>query len=185
LTSNNNTNEPVNEEVEVINPVDFKPIFPVSGKVIKNYTDDSLEYSKTLDEWTDHQGIDIQSQNQADVKACFDGTVIEIGVDPLYGNYVMIDHGDGYVSKYCNLKDLKLVQLGEIVTQGQKIGEIGSSANIEYMDPPHLHFELIVNGDHQNPLKYLPKQEDQKRGSAYSLAHPPYEFHNVYGRFWF
>lgn len=146
------------EEIEVINPLVFKPIYPISGKVIRNYSDDSLEYSKTLDEWTEHPGIDIQAEAGADVKACFDGTVIDLGTDPLYGNYVAIDHGDGYISKYYNLQDLKYVQLGEIVRQGQKIGEIGNSANIEYMDPPHLHFELIYNSDNQNPLKFLPQK---------------------------
>lgn len=145
------------DDVEVINPVDFKPIFPTIGKVIREFSDQSLEYSKTLDEWTEHPGIDIEAQEGSDVKACFDGTVIDLGEDPLYGKYVVIDHGDGYISKYYNLKDLKDIQIGDIVRQGEKIGEVGTSSNIEYMDPPHLHFEILYNGENQNPLKFLPQ----------------------------
>ncbi len=145
------------DDVEVINPVDFKPIFPTIGKVIREFSDQSLVYSKTLDEWTEHPGIDIEAQDGSDVKACFDGTVIDLGEDPLYGKYVVIDHGDGYISKYYNLKDLKDIQIGDIVRQGEKIGEVGTSSNIEYMDPPHLHFEILYNGENQNPLKFLPQ----------------------------
>lgn len=145
------------DDVEVINPVDFKPIFPTIGKVIREFSDQSLVYSKTLDEWTEHPGIDIEAQEGSDVKACFDGTVIDLGEDPLYGKYVVIDHGDGYISKYYNLKDLKDIQIGDIVRQGEKIGEVGTSSNIEYMDPPHLHFEILYNGENQNPLKFLPQ----------------------------
>lgn len=145
------------DDVEVINPVDFRPIFPTIGKVIREFSDQSLVYSKTLDEWTEHPGIDIEAQEGSDVKACFDGTVIDLGEDPLYGKYIVIDHGDGYISKYYNLKDLNDIQIGDIVRQGEKIGEVGTSSNIEYMDPPHLHFEIIYNGENQNPLKFLPK----------------------------
>jgi len=145
------------DEIEVINPLVFKPIYPVSGKIIREFSDQSLVYSKTLDEWTEHSGIDIQAEEGSDVKACFDGTVIDLGEDPLYGKYVVIDHSDGYISKYFNLKDLKYVQVGDIVRQGQKIGEVGTSSNIEYMDPPHLHFEILYNGENQNPAKFLPQ----------------------------
>ncbi|WPX07947.1 M23 family metallopeptidase [Anaerocellum danielii] len=145
------------DDVEVINPVDFKPIFPTIGKVIREFSDQSLVYSKTLDEWTEHPGIDIEAQEGSDVKACFDGTVIDLGEDPLYGKYVVIDHGDGYMSKYYNLKDLNDIQIGDIIRQGEKIGEVGTSSNIEYMDPPHLHFEILYNGENQNPLKFLPQ----------------------------
>uniref|UniRef100_A0A7C5Z849 M23 family metallopeptidase n=1 Tax=Caldicellulosiruptor owensensis TaxID=55205 RepID=A0A7C5Z849_9FIRM len=145
------------DDVEVINPVDFRPIFPTIGKVIREFSDQSLVYSKTLDEWTEHPGIDIEAKEGSDVKACFDGTVIDLGEDPLYGKYIVIDHGDGYISKYYNLKELKDIQIGDIVRQGEKIGEVGTSSNIEYMDPPHLHFEILYNGENQNPLKFLPQ----------------------------
>ncbi|WP_271628561.1 M23 family metallopeptidase [Caldicellulosiruptor sp. DIB 104C] len=156
---NQGGNSLVGDEVEVMNPLVFKPIYPVSGKIIREFSDQSLVYSKTLDEWTEHSGIDIQAEEGSDVKACFDGTVIDLGEDPLYGKYVVIDHSDGYISKYFNLTDLKYVQVGDIVRQGQKIGEVGTSSNIEYMDPPHLHFEILYNGENQNPVKFLPQPQ--------------------------
>lgn len=155
----NQERDSLGDEIEVINPLVFKPIYPVFGKVIREFSDQSLVYSKTLDEWTEHSGIDIQAEEGSDVKACFDGTVIDLGEDPLYGKYVIIDHSDGYISKYFNLKDLRYVQVGDIVRQGQKIGEVGTSSNIEYMDPPHLHFEILYNGENQNPAKFLPQPQ--------------------------
>lgn len=146
------------ETVEVINPVDFKPIYPVSGNVLNEYSDENLIYSKTLDEWTFHSGIDIKANVGTTVKAAFDGTVIDVGTDGLLGNYVIIDHGDGYMTKYCNLLSLKDVSLGQLVKQGQKIGEVGQTASVESLDSPHLHFEVLYNGETQNPLKYLPKK---------------------------
>lgn len=156
---NNQGRNSLEDEIEVINPLVFKPIYPVSGRIIREFSDQSLVYSKTLDEWTEHSGIDIQAEEGSDVKACFDGTVIDLGEDPLYGKYIVIDHGDGYISKYFNLKDLKYVQVGDIVKQGEKIGEVGTSSNIEYMDPPHLHFEILYNGENQNPAKFLPQSQ--------------------------
>ncbi|MEZ0537325.1 peptidoglycan DD-metalloendopeptidase family protein [Caldicellulosiruptoraceae bacterium PP1] len=150
------TENKADDTLEVINPVNFKPIYPLLGKVSLEYSDETLTYSKTLDEWTVHNGIDIQASKGSDVKACFDGTVIDIGNDPLYGYYIMIDHGDGYVSKYCNLESIKNIQLGQLVKQGQKIGQVGQTAEIESLDPPHLHFEILFNNKNENPLKYLP-----------------------------
>lgn len=147
------------DDVEIINPIEFKPIFPVNGKVIREFFEQSLVYSKTLDEWTEHRGIDISAQEGSDVKSCFDGTVIDLGEEPLYGKYIVIDHGDGYISKYYNLKDINGIQIGDIVRQGDKIGEVGTSSNIEYLDPPHLHFEILYNGENQNPLRFLPQTD--------------------------
>jgi|GEM_PF-1443309 len=156
---NQGRNSLVGDEIEVINPLVFKPVYPVSGKIIREFSDQSLVYSKTLDEWTEHSGIDIAAEEGSDVKACFDGTVIDLGEDPLYGKYVVVDHSDGYISKYFNLRDLKYVQVGDIVRQGQKIGEVGTSSNIEYMDPPHLHFEILYNVENQNPARFLPQPQ--------------------------
>ncbi len=58
------------DDVEVINPVDFKPIFPTIGKVIREFSDQSLVYSKTLDEWTEHSGIDTEAQ-EGSMKSLF------------------------------------------------------------------------------------------------------------------
>lgn len=95
------------DDVEVINFVDFKLIFFIIGKVIREFFDQLFVYLKIFDEWIEYFGIDIEVQEGSDVKVCFDGIVIDLGENFFYGKYVVIDYGDGYILKYYNFKDLK------------------------------------------------------------------------------
>ncbi len=71
----------------------------------------------------------------------------------LYANYVVIDHGDGTISKYSHLyKNTITVKAGDHVEQGQIIGKVGSSG---CSTGPHLHFEVHVNGQRVDPLNYV------------------------------
>ncbi len=70
-----------------------------------------------------------------------------------YGNYVLIDHGDGSSTLYAHLHYMSItVYSGESVSQGQIIGKIGSSGN---STGPHLHFEVRYNGSTVEPLNYV------------------------------
>jgi murein DD-endopeptidase MepM/ murein hydrolase activator NlpD len=73
-----------------------------------------------------------------------------------YGNYVVVDHGNGIATLYAHHK-LNLVREGDIVRRGQKIAEVGRTGNAT---GPHLHFELKVGGLHQNPLPVLNDDEE-------------------------
>ena len=70
-----------------------------------------------------------------------------------YGNMVLINHGDGYKTRYAHMiKGSITVSVGEYVEAGQTIGKVGSTGN---STGPHLHFEVIVNGETQNPKNYI------------------------------
>lgn len=70
-----------------------------------------------------------------------------------YGNYVILDHGDGTSSVYAHMyKDSVAVKVGDIVNQGQKLGLIGSSGSSTGC---HLHFEIRINGSRVNPANYI------------------------------
>lgn len=70
-----------------------------------------------------------------------------------YGNYIIIDHGDGTSSVYAHMYQNSLaVKTGDKVSQGQKIGLMGSSGS---STGPHLHFEVRINGTQNDPLKYV------------------------------
>lgn len=105
-----------------------------------------------------HSGLDIAAAEGAPVHAAADGVVRAAGVStdaggsPIgYGQYVVIEHGDGFSTLYGHLLDLN-GHSGDTVIQGQVIGHEGSTGN---STGPHLHFEVRVDGEPVNPLPYI------------------------------
>lgn len=130
-------------------------IKPVEGEIIKEYSKDNLIYSETLKEWTTHTGIDIEADLATVVKATAEGTVKSIKNDPRYGITVIIEHVNGYETRYSNLLTAEFVTIGENVTQGQTIGTVGSTASFEVLDKPHLHFEILKDNEYLEPTSYI------------------------------
>jgi murein DD-endopeptidase MepM/ murein hydrolase activator NlpD len=80
--------------------------------------------------------------------------VLEAGYTKANGNYVFIQHGQTYITKYIHLHRKK-VRTGQSVKQRQIIGTVGATG---YATGPHLHYEFLVNGVHRNPRTVsLPK----------------------------
>lgn len=101
-----------------------------------------------------HNGIDIAGGGDygQPFVASDGGTVVWSGDDGGgYGNYVMIDHGNGYMTVYGHASELAC-STGDYVSQGQVIGYIGSTGN---STGPHLHFEIRLDGEYQDPLNYV------------------------------
>lgn len=128
---------------------------PVEGEVQKEYAKDKLVYSETLKEWVTHTGIDIKAEKTTVVKAAEEGTVTAIKNDPRYGTTVIIEHNDGYETRYANLLTAEFVAVGEKVTKGQTIGTIGDTGAFEILDEPHLHFEMLKDGEYQDPTSII------------------------------
>ncbi|BDU75216.1 peptidoglycan DD-metalloendopeptidase family protein [Mesoterricola sediminis] len=103
-----------------------------------------------------HKGLDLNAPQGTDVYACMDGVVVTAGRQKGYGNYVMIDHGNGVITLYGH-HYRNFVSGGEVVHRGQKIAEVGRTGNAT---GPHLHFELRVDGEVQNPLPFLNDVEE-------------------------
>ena len=103
-----------------------------------------------------HRGIDISGANASGslVVAGASGVVIESGWSTGgYGNYVMIDHGNGVETLYAHMLDNSLmVSVGDHVTKGQAVGRVG---NTGYSFGAHLHFEVRINGTRVNPAWYI------------------------------
>lgn len=126
-------------------------IMPIKGEIMTEFTEDSLIYSETLDEWRAHTGIDIAAETGTKVVAPLDGTVKEIIEDPLWGKVIVLDHGNGLLTKFANLGDTKMVKKGLDVKKGNHIAVVGKTADIEMLMPSHLHFETIKNGKSVDP----------------------------------
>ena len=103
-----------------------------------------------------HKGVDLTAAMGTAVFAALDGQVITSGRHKQYGNYVVVDHGNGVSTVYAHHK-LNLVHEGDIVRRGQKIAEVGRTGN---STGPHLHFELRIDGLQQNPLPLLNDEEE-------------------------
>ena len=109
-----------------------------------------------------HRGVDYAAPRGTPVYASGDGKVIEAGYTKPNGNYVVIQHGQTYTTKYLHLHKRK-VRTGQSVRQRQLIGTVGATG---YATGPHLHYEFLVNGVHRNPrtvalpkAKPIPKSE--------------------------
>lgn len=140
-----------------IEPQEYKLVFeaPVSGEILKDFAEDTLTYSKTLDEWTTHLGLDIKAEKTSVVKASERGKIESIKNDPRYGLTIVITHEDGFKTIYSNLLTTEFVAIGDNVEKGQTIGTVGQSASFETLDESHLHFEMYKDGTPVNPTIYF------------------------------
>lgn len=98
-----------------------------------------------------HSGLDIGGSTGTPYYAAAAGKVVTAGMSGGYGYMILLDHGNGVVTRYAHSSKL-LVTEGQQVSQGQKIGLVGSTGN---STGPHLHFEVILNGSTVNPANYL------------------------------
>ncbi len=98
-----------------------------------------------------HLGIDIPAPSGTNIYASAAGEVLTATYHYSYGYYILIDHGDGYATLYAHNSQL-LVSAGQIVEQGQHIAEMGTTGS---SSGNHLHFEVRVNGQVQNPVNYV------------------------------
>lgn len=154
-TNTVNTDSTNVEENKAIENNELNFIAPASGEILKDFADDSLIYSNTLEEWTTHLGIDIKADKTSIVVASEAGKIESIKNDPRYGLTITIDHGNNYKTVYSNLLTTEFVQLGESVEKGQTIATVGDTASFEILDEPHLHFEMYKDGNAVNPTLYF------------------------------
>jgi murein DD-endopeptidase MepM/ murein hydrolase activator NlpD len=103
--------------------------------------------------WSGHLGIDIANRTGTPIYAADAGYVVMAGRDTWgYGNQVLIDHGNGYLTRYAHLDTIR-VKAGDKVKKNQVIGTMGNTGR---STGPHLHFEIIYSSVRRNPLGYLP-----------------------------
>jgi len=98
-----------------------------------------------------HTGLDFRLEYGAPVHPTASGTVISAGPDGGYGNAIDVDHGNGLVTRYGHLSAI-LVKEGDVVTPLTTIGRLGSTGR---STGPHLHYEVRVNDEPVNPLRFL------------------------------
>lgn len=130
---------------------------PVEGNVTKPFSNDVLVYSATMNDYRVHNGVDIATTVGTSIKAFASGTVETVYEDPLLGFTVVLDHGNGLKSRYSNLSSTlpEGIKAGKTVKEGDVIGCLGETILIECVDEPHLHFEVVANGEYADPMSYF------------------------------
>ncbi len=129
----------------------LKPLMPVHGRVSSLF---GMRRHPIYGDNRFHYGVDIAAPIGTNVYPIKTGKVIFSGETPGYGRMVVIRHEDGLVSKYAHNK-VNLVKEGDLVDADTAIAQVGSTG---VSTGPHLHFELVHNGEHIDPLKFLAKK---------------------------
>jgi murein DD-endopeptidase MepM/ murein hydrolase activator NlpD len=112
--------------------------WPVYGQITKYYQ-------------RGHTGLDIGARSGSTIRAADSGTVTFTGWQGGYGNFIIVNHGNGMITRYAHCSKIS-VSKGQQVARGETIGAVGSTGR---STGPHLHFEVLSGGSFQNPLSYL------------------------------
>lgn len=104
-----------------------------------------MVYSGTLNEWRAHIGIDIVASEGTKVKAPLSGVIKDVREDDLWGITIIIDHENGYESKFSNLGTMEMVKVGLKVNTGDIISTVGKTAKIEMAMEDNIHYEIYKN----------------------------------------
>lgn len=98
-----------------------------------------------------HSGVDLAAPSGTPIYSTGSGVVTKSGWGTGYGQYVEIDHGNGYITRYAHASRL-LVNAGDQVKAGEHIANVGCTGRCT---GPHLHFEVVKDGQRKNPSAYL------------------------------
>lgn len=131
-----------------VKPHKGKLLMPTSGRLSSpfGYRIHPIAKTRRL-----HAGQDIAAPTGTTIKSAASGVVISAGRRGGYGNCIVVDHGGGLSTLYGHCSRIN-VRAGQKVSQGQKIGAVGSTG---YSTGPHLHFEVRIKGKPVNPKGYL------------------------------
>ena len=123
-------------------------MWPLAGWITSSYGNRTDPFNGDP---TFHPGLDISASHGQEIYSPADGVVESAAANGSYGNLITIDHGFGITTRYGHLSRYA-VAAGEAVRRGQVIGFVGSTGR---STSPHLHYEVLVNGQLTNPLRLL------------------------------
>jgi murein DD-endopeptidase MepM/ murein hydrolase activator NlpD len=124
--------------------------WPVDSRIVTTEFNPTGNHS--ISDGRKHEGIDISTRSQIiPIYATANGKVVTANYDSGYGYQIIIDHGNGYTTLYAHCNEL-LVNAGDAVKKGDIIattGDTGWSTGI------HCHYEIMLDGEYQNPRNFL------------------------------
>ncbi len=124
-------------------------------KVVREYSEKEPSYSKTLDLWEIHKGLDISADKGYEVKSLLDGKVVNVFKDDKHGISVRVESANNVVVVYSNLDEKTNVKKGQEVTEGQVLGTVGNTTSVESEDGTHVHVEAFKGEESIDPMTLL------------------------------
>ena len=129
-------------------------IWPIDGNVILNYSMDQTIYFATLDQYKYNPAVIISGELGEPVLAAADGKVEQVGEDARLGETITVDLGSGYQVVYGQLQEIRVAE-GQKVAAGDVIGYINDPTKYYSVEGPNLYFQLLKDGEPENPLEYM------------------------------
>ncbi len=128
--------------------------WPVTGEVVLPYSNTLAIYDPTLEQFRTNEVVSIKSTVGEDVKASIEGQVVEVASNEIYGNYVVIQHGNGWSTLYGQLEDIN-VQTSDVVGTGAVIGKTAKPSKYSVALGDHVDFKVVNNERTVNPESVL------------------------------
>ena len=126
---------------------------PVSGRITSGF---GYRLHPVTGERDFHTGIDIAAEEGTPIAAALPGTVVEVGYDSIYGNYIRLSHGTNIETRYCHCSEI-LAKEGSKLREGERIALVGSTG---MTTGAHLHFEVLADGLLADPAGVLEVHHD-------------------------
>jgi len=133
-------------------------LWPVYGNIAMRFSMDSLIFDPTLVQFRTNDDLRISAEGGSHVQSGAGGRVTAIGRNVVRGNYVKIDHGNGWVATYGQLADTKMVQVGDVVQAGQLIGNVGTPSLFGSMLGYHVNLRVTRDDVAVDPYALLAGQ---------------------------
>lgn len=124
-------------------------------EVIREYSEKEPSYSKTLDLWEVHRGLDVSADEGYEVKSLLDGKVVDVFKDDKHGISIKVESTDNAVVIYSNLDEKTNVKKGQEVTEGQVLGTVGNTTSVESEDGIHVHVEAFNGEESIDPMTLI------------------------------
>ena len=133
----------------------IKKLSFLGTEVIREYSETKPSYSKTLDLWEVHKGIDISADKGYEVKSLLAGKVVNVFKDDKHGISVKVESDNNIVVVYSNLDEKTNVQKGQEIVEGQVLGTVGDTTSVESEDGAHIHVEAFKGEESIDPMTLL------------------------------
>ena len=148
---------PVTPGTEATEPArkTLQTVFPVEGQEVFGYSMEALSYNETTRDWRTHNGVDIAAEAGTQVMAAADGEVYTTYEDETLGYTVIIRHQGGYTTCYSSLSQDLRVKAGDKVKMGDVIGTVGTTALVETVLGPHVHFSVTYQDQPMDPADFF------------------------------
>ena len=126
----------------------------LGDEVVREYSEKTPSYSKTLDVWEVHKGLDVSAKKGSQVKSLLNGKVTKVFSDDEHGMSVEVTSEDTVVV-YSNLDSKVSVEKDQVVKEGDVLGTVGNTTSVEFEDGTHIHVEAYREEKSIDPMSLV------------------------------